>query len=81
MPFIRKYPFTISLGLDDAAAIMKFLKVHHTVLADARVAHTAYKVVSCPTSIVIDKYGVIRFIQVTGENIGERLAPSIRAIL
>jgi peroxiredoxin len=74
----------LSLGLDNAAAIRKFLKTHrfeYTPLTYARAIHQAYKVASCPTSIVIDKNGIIRFIQVSGLDIGATLPTAIKAVL
>jgi peroxiredoxin len=74
----------LSVGLDKAAAIKKFLKstkFQYTPLTDGRATHQAYKVTTCPTSMVIDKNGIVRFIQVTGEEIGHTLPPAIKAVL
>jgi peroxiredoxin len=74
----------LSIGLDNAVAIKHFFtstKFLYTPLTDGRSVHQAYKVGSCPTSMVIDKKGIIRFIQVTGEKIDDTLPPAIKAVL
>jgi thiol-disulfide isomerase/thioredoxin len=70
----------LALGRDDATAINRFLKVRpfaYTHLQNADSVGDIYRVNSYPTSMVIDTKGVIRFIQVGGEDIKERIATAI----
>ncbi len=74
----------LGLALDNAVAVRQFLRRHafdYELLTDAKEVHTAYKVSSCPTSMVIDKNGVIRFIQSSSNNIGEKLSAAIKVQL
>jgi len=74
----------LSLGLDSAPAIMKFLKTNrfeYIALTDSKAIHGAYKIASCPTSMVIDKNGIVRFIQISGRDIGTTLPDAIKTVL
>ncbi|WP_454803194.1 redoxin domain-containing protein [Mucilaginibacter phyllosphaerae] len=70
----------LALGRDDAIAIKRFLKVRpfaYTHLQNADSVGDLYQVNSYPTSIVIDPKGIIRFVQVGGEDIKDRIATAI----
>jgi peroxiredoxin len=72
----------LALGLDDAARVRTFLKTHdfhYTLLTDAKAVHADYNVKVCPISMVIDKTGVIRFVEVGGQGIAESLTAAITA--
>jgi peroxiredoxin len=72
----------LALGLDDATRIRTFLNTHdfkYTLLTDAKTVHADYSVTICPISMVIDKAGIIRFVQVGGQDIATTLAPAIDA--
>ncbi len=72
----------LALGLDDAARIRTFLKTHdfhYTLLTNAKAVHADYNVTVCPISMVIDKAGVIRFVEVGGESISKSLTEAITA--
>jgi peroxiredoxin len=72
----------LALGLDDAAKTRTFLKTHdfhYTLLTDARTIHADYNVTMCPISMVIDKTGIIRFVEVGGQSIAESLTTAITA--
>ena len=74
----------LAFALDNKAAITTFLKKHtfeYNILPGAQEVSKAYHVSSYPTSIVIDKKGVIRFLQITGANIGIALPSAIDAVL
>jgi peroxiredoxin len=51
----------------------------YTLLTDAKTVHADYSVTICPISMVIDKAGIIRFVQVGGQDIATTLAPAIDA--
>jgi peroxiredoxin len=74
----------LALALDNAAAVREFLhgqEFTYELLPNAKEVHAAYKVASCPTSMVIDKKGIIRFIQSTSGNIEVTLPAAIKAQL
>ena len=74
----------IGLPLDDARRVSKFLAAvpfNYTQLPEAGKVHAAYKVTTCPASVVIDKSGIINFIQITGQDISSTLPSAIRALL
>jgi peroxiredoxin len=74
----------LSLGLDGATAIRKFLKVNpfdYTPLTNAGTVHKSYNVASCPTSMVLDKNGIIRSIQISGLDISTMLPAAIKSVL
>jgi peroxiredoxin len=74
----------LALALDNAAAVRSFLHIQefdYDLLPNARAVHAAYKITSCPTSMVVDKSGVIRFIQSSGDKIEEALSAAIKAEL
>jgi len=70
----------LALGLDDAARTRAFLRTHdfhYTLLTEAKAVHADYNVTMCPISMVIDKAGIVRFVDVGGQNIGESLTAAI----
>ena len=70
----------LALGLDDATRIRAFLKTHdfhYTLLTEAKAVHADYNVTMCPISMVINKAGIVRFVDVGGQNIGESLTAAI----
>jgi len=72
----------LALGLDDAIRTRAFLKTHdfrYTLLTEAKDVQATYNVTMCPISMVIDKAGIIRFVQVGGQNIAEALGGAIAA--
>lgn len=72
----------LALGLDDATRTRAFLKTHdfnYTLLTEAKTALADYNVTMCPISMVIDKTGIIRFVQVGGQDIATSLAAAIDA--
>jgi peroxiredoxin len=74
----------IGLPLDKAQQVVKFLAstpFNYMQLPEAGKVHVAYKVESCPTSVVIDKKGIISFIQITGQDINSTLPAAIQVIL
>jgi peroxiredoxin len=74
----------LGLPLDDEKHVAQFLTLtpfNYIQLPDAGKVHAAYKVISCPTSMVIDKNGVISFIQVTGQDINSTLPKAIQKLL
>jgi hypothetical protein len=67
-----------------AQQVVKFLAstpFNYIQLPWAGKVHAAYKLKSYPTSVVIDKNGIIRFIQITGQNINSTLPAAIQAML
>jgi peroxiredoxin len=80
--YANKNVVFLALALDDAAKVRAFLKTHdfhYTLLTNAKAVHADYNVTMCPISMVIDKTGVIRFVEVGGENIAESLTTAITA--
>jgi len=74
----------LGLGRDPAGLIKDFLKKHvfdYTLLPDAINAAEAYSISIYPTSIVIDRTGTIRYVQVTGTDIRESLSREIDSVL
>ncbi len=72
----------LALGLDNAAKIRSFLKTHdfeYTILTNAKAVHADYNVTMCPISMVIDKTGIIRFVEVGEQNIIASLSAAITA--
>jgi peroxiredoxin len=72
----------LALGLDDAIRTKAFLKTHDfnfTLLTESKDVQADYNVTMCPISMVIDKTGVIRFVQIGGQNIEESLTAAITA--
>jgi peroxiredoxin len=72
----------LALGLDDAIRTRAFLTTHdfrYTLLTEAKDVQAAYNVTMCPISMVIDKAGIIRFVQVGGQHIVETLGAAIAA--
>jgi peroxiredoxin len=70
----------LALALDDVTRVRAFLNTHdfkYAVLTDAKTAHADYNVTMCPISMVIDKTGTIRFVQVGGQDIATSLASAI----
>jgi peroxiredoxin len=70
----------LALGLDDATRTRAFLKTHdfhYTLLTDAKATNADYNVTMYPISMLIDKTGIIRFVQVGGQNITESLGTAI----
>lgn len=73
----------IAFCRDQQSVISDFLKArpfnYHIVAASQKIA-TAFHVESYPTSMVIDRQGVIRFLQISGANIGKDLPEAIEKI-
>jgi peroxiredoxin len=72
----------LALALDDAERVRAFLKTHdfhYTLLTDAKTVHADYNITMCPISMVIDKSGVIRFVEVGGQDIAASLTAAITA--
>jgi peroxiredoxin len=72
----------LALGLDDAIRTRAFLTTHdfrYTLLTEAKDVQADYNVTMCPISMVIDRAGIIRFVQVGGQNIVETLGAAIAA--
>jgi peroxiredoxin len=72
----------LALGLDDAIRTRVFLTTHdfrYILLTEAKDVHAAYNVTMCPISMVIDKAGIVRFVQVGGQHIAETLGAAITA--
>ncbi len=70
----------LALALDDAARVRTFLKTHdfrYSLLTEAKAVHADYNVTMCPISMVIDKTGIIRFVQVGGQDIAASLGSAI----
>jgi len=82
--FEQKGVVFLGLPPDDSDRTSKFLTstpFNYIQLPNAGKVHTAYKVTTCPTSMVIDKNGIISFIQVTGQDIDSTLSAAIRSVL
>lgn len=82
--FENKGVIFIGLPLDDALRVSKFLTAipfNYTQLPGAGKVHAAYKVTTCPASVVIDKNGIINFIQITGQDVSSTLPAAISALL
>ena len=80
--FADKNVVFLALGLDDATKTKAFLKTHdfhYTLLTNAKAVHADYNVTMCPISMVIDKSGILRFVQVGGQNIETSLTSAITA--
>jgi peroxiredoxin len=74
----------LGLGRDPAGMIKGFLKKHefnYTLLTDAINTAEAYSISIYPTSIIIDRTGTIRYVQVTGTNVKESLSREIDNVL
>ncbi|WP_342646575.1 TlpA disulfide reductase family protein [Mucilaginibacter sp. CSA2-8R] len=74
----------LALGRNSAPQIKSFLKVHpfnYTHFPDADSVGNLYQINSYPTSIVIDREGIIRFIQVGGKNIQPQIDTAIHKIV
>jgi len=75
--------FFIALSLDHEDAIEAFLKKNRfefTILPDAKVVAEKYDLNAYPAPFVNDSKGIIRFIQIGGQNIGSHLTAAITAI-
>jgi peroxiredoxin len=73
----------LALALDQPSAIHAFLKDHpfeYTILPGAKKTAENYNLNAYPASVVIDKKGIIRFIQIGGPNIGQNLANAIERL-
>jgi peroxiredoxin len=80
--YVDKNVVFLALGLDDAAKIRAFLKTHdfhYTLLTNAKAVHVDYNVTMCPISMVIDKTGIIRLVEVGEQNITASLTAAITA--
>jgi peroxiredoxin len=74
----------LALSYNNGEQINTFLKKHdfnYTILPNSEAVDISYKVNSWPTSIVIDKKGIIRFAQVSGQDINARLTSAINNAL
>ncbi len=74
----------LALALDDAQSIRNFTKKHsfeYSLLSDAANVAADYKVSMYPTSMVINRQGLISFVQVSGKEITETLPKAIDATL
>jgi peroxiredoxin len=58
-------------------AFLKTNTFNYTILSDGRKTADAYQVSAFPTSMVIDRGGVIRYAQLGGENVMEALSMEI----
>ncbi|MXN89851.1 redoxin domain-containing protein [Flavobacterium sp. Sd200] len=70
----------LALATDKAAKITTFLEKRefgYTIVHDSFKVSQDYNITSWPTSIVIDKKGIIRFVQVSGEDIQNKLKTAI----
>jgi peroxiredoxin len=70
----------LAIGLDNAGQIKAFLKTNtfnYTILSDGRKTADAYQVSAFPTSMVIDRSGVISYSHLGGDNIIESLSKEI----
>lgn len=82
--YLGKNVVFLALGRDDVATIKTFLKKHnfnYLLLADAVTTAAAFKVDIYPTSIVIDKNGIIRFVAITGDKIEQTIPDAINLLL
>jgi peroxiredoxin len=73
----------LALTFNDAETIRVFLKNHpfnYTILPKAQPVCNAYHINSYPTSVIIDPKGIIRFLQVGGTDIKEKLTKLITDI-
>jgi len=78
--YANKNVVFLALGLDDAVKIRAFIKTHdfhYTLLTNAKPVHADYNVTMCPISMVIDKTGIIRLVEVGEENIAASLTAAI----
>jgi peroxiredoxin len=74
----------LALGRDDASRTRTFLNTHdfkYTLLTDAKTVQADYNVTMCPISMVIDKTGTIRLVQVGGDNIATALSSVIDHVM
>jgi peroxiredoxin len=74
----------LGLAPDKAEKINTFLQKRdfkYTILPDSYEVSQSFKISNWPTSMVIDGQGTIRFIQITGEDIANRLASAINNAL
>jgi peroxiredoxin len=72
----------LAMGRDDSAAIKAFLKAHpfeYALIAKTTEIGKAYHVSNYPTSMVIDPKGIIRFLQIGGNDISKSLPAAIEA--
>lgn len=70
----------LALSTDNNEAIKSFLKTHtfdYNILPNASKIGELYDIYAYPTSMVIDRNGIIRFIQVGGPNIEDNLRSAI----
>lgn len=70
----------LAIGLDKAEQVKSFLKEHtfdYTILCEGKNTSNDYRVSNFPTSMVIDRTGVIRYAQLGGQNIMEALTTEI----
>jgi len=70
----------LAIGLENAGQIKEFLKTNafnYTLLSDGKKAADAYQISAFPTSMVIDRRGVISYTQLGGENVEEALSMEI----
>jgi hypothetical protein len=73
----------LALGLDNPVSIMRFQKDHifdYAVIPDAGEIHKNYNIFTCPVSMVIDKEGILRYIQENGINIEMSLTHAIKML-
>lgn len=74
----------LGLALDGAPQIKGFLKNHtfdYNLLAEASKVATAYNISLFPTSMVINKDGIISFVLVSSDNVAGMLTTAINAAL
>lgn len=70
----------LAIGLEDAVQIKEFLKTNtfnYTLLSEGKKTADAYQVSVFPTSMVIDREGVIRYSQLGGQDVLESLSKEI----
>ncbi|WP_162996284.1 peroxiredoxin family protein [Mucilaginibacter celer] len=74
----------LALAPDNTSMIKAFLKKHqfkYTLLSDAEKTISTYQIFGYPTSMVIDKNGIIRSIHSNPDNIKQKLTQSIDQLL
>ena len=74
----------LGLALDDAKAIKTFLSKHkfaYNLFPKAGAVSKQYHISMYPTSFVIDPNGVIRFAQLGGDNIEQKITDAIQSII
>ncbi len=83
--FARKNVIFLAVTYDDEVKINKFLTKHqfdYTIIPNARKMCTDYNVYGYPTSMVIDRNGIIKYINCSiDSDIQNELTKSINAVI